>query len=104
MSKIDLKAVGKTVLNVFGIAATGLLVTQMVKNEEYVSEPSISYGVTYSDAVEAIMESDMWSSDKEQAVTYLNRRETADYYKAIINIVNGDMWSSDKLKLIKNLG
>lgn len=104
MSKINWKSVGNGVLNVFGIAVTGLLVPQMIKNDDRVLETGSSYGVTYSDAVEAIMESDMWSSDKEQAVTYLNRRETADYYKAIINIVNGDMWSDDKLKLIKNLG
>lgn len=59
---------------------------------------------TYSDAVNAIMGSDMWSSDKQEAVSILARGETTEFYKAVISIVNeSSTWSSDKVKMIRGL-
>ena len=103
MSKIDWKTVGKSIGNVFWVAVAGLLVSQSIKNDNYVLETKVDYGATCSDAIGAIMESDMWDNDKERAVTLLDKHGTTEYYKSIIKIANSDMWSSSKLRSIANL-
>jgi hypothetical protein len=56
--------------------------------------------VKYSDAVGAIMNSRMFSSDKPKVIEVLKKDGNTDYYKAIIQVVNSNMFSSDKLKTI----
>ena len=58
----------------------------------------------YAEAVEAIMKSDMFSSDKRYAVSALRQDGDAAFYKAIINIANDDSaFSSDKRSMIIEL-
>lgn len=54
-------------------------------------------------AIIAINESDMWSSDKEKAISAIKHGYAPDVYYAVENIAESDMWSSDKVKCIKNL-
>ena len=58
---------------------------------------------TYGGAVEAIMNSSMLSSYKQEAVEALQKDKDADYYKSIIEIVNSSMLSSYKVETIKKI-
>lgn len=57
----------------------------------------------YGRAIKAIAESDMYSSDKEEAIGLINNNEPSDFYEGIISIVNSDMFSSDKLEIIEKM-
>lgn len=92
------KKAGKVVAGVALIAAYA----SVSENTYAVRDRKTTY--TYSDAVDAIMESDMFSADKRQAVSLLRRYGTSEFYKAVILVVkNESMWSSDKLNTIRDL-
>lgn len=63
---------------------------------------SIRYSgdVTYSDAVSAVMDSDMFDSNKTKVIELLKRNESVEYYKTIIDIVRSNMFDSNKIKAI----
>lgn len=56
--------------------------------------------VGYNNAVEAIMNSTMFSSDKAKAVSALKLNASPELYLAIINIVKSSILSIEKLNLI----
>lgn len=56
--------------------------------------------VTYSDTVNAIMNSNMWSDDKAEAIAALSRDADEELYKAVVTVANGKMWANDKADLI----
>lgn len=58
---------------------------------------------TYGDAVEAISDSDMFSSDKRMAIETLLTDQDDDYYRGVIGITESDMFSGDKLLAIQKL-
>ena len=60
--------------------------------------------VGYDDAIEVIVNSDMFSSCKVEAINAVKRDEESGYYKTIINIVKSNMFSSSKVDAIKKLG
>lgn len=59
--------------------------------------------VNYSDAVRAIMNSSMYSSDKNRMIEVLRRDGNTEYYRTVISVVNSTMFSSDKIKTITTL-
>ena len=59
--------------------------------------------VSYSDAVNAIMDSNMLSSYKQEAVAALAKDRDKEFYKAVIHVVNSDMMGSYKGDAIKNM-
>lgn len=102
MMKINLEPVGKIAKQLCKIAY-GVAVVSLA-NEIGTRTEKHSYIIAdYGSAVNAIMESDMWSSDKQKAITLLKREENADFYKAVISIAESDAWSSDRLKMIQSL-
>lgn len=68
------------------------------RKQEYYYEPGGNY---YAMAARAILGSDMWFSDKTDALEMLLPNGTAGYYQSIIAIVSSSMWSSDKLDAIE---
>ena len=72
-------------------------------NENVTVNYNSSTATGYGAAVEAIMNSNMWSSDKHEAIAALNRKGNAEYFRAVIAVVESSMWSSDKLDTIKGL-
>lgn len=103
MINLSLRTVGKYALKVCGLALYGLLATKSLKVEVDMSD---EHGMTeprYGDAIAAIVESDMWTSDKDRVVAMLKRDEYVEYYRSVISIVKGDMWSSTKVSMIENL-
>lgn len=57
----------------------------------------------YGDAVEAIMQSNMYSHDKGDAVKALPRDEHIEFYKAIISIATSRAYSHEKKDMIVNM-
>lgn len=71
--------------------------TDQTKNNNYI------YFSTYSGAMNAIMNSTMYSSDKTNISKLLLSNASEDYYSSVISIANSTMFSSDKVYAIKNL-
>lgn len=61
-----------------------------------------SGNVKYSDAVDVIMDSNMFDSNKNEALALLKKNKDAEYYKTIIRIVKSNMFDSNKIKAITN--
>ena len=81
---------------VYGLAsmASRTSVKEMFDNIRY------SGNVTYSDVVSAVMESDMFDSNKTKVIELLQRGKSVEYYKTIIDIVRSNMFDSNKIKAI----
>lgn len=59
---------------------------------------------SYSSVIAAIVNSDMWASDKERAIEAIPKDGTEELYGSIMAIIlGGDMWSSNKLRTIESL-
>lgn len=103
MKKIDLKPIGEFAKGVGKIVSFGALVGLYYKLGDMVAGSGTSI-VGYSDAVKAIMNSNMFSGDKSQAVSVLKRYDSSEFYKAIISIANdSSVFSGDKVRMIKQL-
>lgn len=74
-----------------------------VSVKDVIDEIRYSGNVSYSDAISAIMESDMFDSYKREAIKVLKKDQDVEYYKTVIKIVRSDMFSSYKLEAITNL-
>lgn len=81
---------------VYGLAsmASRTSVKEMFDNVRY------SGNVTYSDAISAVMDSDMFDSSKTKVIELLKRDQSVKYYKTIIDIVRSNMFDSNKIKAI----
>ena len=81
---------------VYGLAsmASRTSVKEMFDNIRY------SGDVTYGDVVSAVMESDMFDSNKTKVIELLQRGKNVEYYKTIIDIVRSNMFDSNKIKAI----
>ena len=58
---------------------------------------------SYSSVITTIINSDMWSSDKERLIEIIPKDADPQLYGSITAIVLGDMWSADKLRTIEKL-
>ena len=81
---------------VYGLVsmASRTSVKEMFDNIRY------SGNVTYSDAISAVMDSDMFDSSKTKVIELLKRDQSVEYYKTIIDIVRSNMFDSNKIKAI----
>lgn len=91
-SKSDRKKMARTALEAAGIVlGTGAAVCAGAR-------PKI---MNREDAVRAISDSDMWSSDKKKAISAVfSKNLDGAQYAAICNLASSDMWSSDKREAI----
>lgn len=101
---IDWKAVGKHAKEVCSFVVCSTLVALPYMSANGMLD-KIKYrgGVDYSDAVEAIMDSFMYSGDKTKVISALKKDETSEFYRAVIQVVNSSMYSGDKVKGILNM-
>jgi len=104
MRKLDLGCVvelAKPLCKGFAYGALLSLLTKSFELDVNIGKDEIA---DYGDAVQAIMDSAMFGSDKSKAVAALKKCASSEYYKAIISIVSdGSMFGSDKVKLIQTL-
>lgn len=77
-----------------------------ISNEIYGPRPKTRWIASdrgLAKAIKAINDSDMWSSDKCEAISAIKHNYSPDVYYAVISIANSDMWSSDKRDTIKKI-
>ena len=102
--KLNLEPVGMAIGKVCKTVAYGLLMFGPSIVKVYCSEKKRNGIASYSDAVNAILQSDMWKSDKTEAISSLKRYAGPSYYETVILIADSDdIWKSDKLELIQGL-
>lgn len=106
MSKINWKQVGSTIINGGGvIVGVALCTVPYLKTIRDVAESVRYYRgcVSYSDAVSAVLSSDMFSSAKEEAVKMIPKDGDNELYRSIIQVVNSDAFSGNKVNMIKDI-
>lgn len=103
-NKKTLEVAGKIAKKGCELAAYGLMtMLSCVTVKDVVEAVRYSGDVGYSDAVNAIMNSSMYSHDKTSAVTALTRNDNSETYKAVIQIARSGMYSHEKVKSIQNI-
>lgn len=103
MKKINwepLKNFAKGTCKVIGIGVAAALYG--AANYQSIARQSYSAD-GYSEAANAIMDSDMWSHCKREALQLLPQDASESDYKAVIAVANSDMWSHDKVDAIRDL-
>lgn len=102
--KIDLEKiknatvkVGSTVLKMAVLVAPFLSMNKTVTEVRYIGP------VTYSDAISALLSSNMFSGDKTKIAAMLPKNKNADFYRSIIAVIESTMFSNDKVKMIKDI-
>ncbi len=96
--------VGKILINGGKIALSALAIGLASLIRDKASNAQYCIGdVGYSDAVSAILSSDMFDSTKTKAVELLKHDGNAEYYRAVISAVNSSMFDSTKIHTIKTL-
>ena len=91
------KFVGTIFLGYCAVVAKTDQTKNQTKNNNYI------YFSTYSGAINAIMNSTMYSFDKTDITKLLLPNASEDYYSSVISIANSTMFSSDKVYAIKSL-
>lgn len=91
------KGLKGVVVPVLGVVLSSITISDLLSAVRY------SGNVGYDDAVKVIMNSNMLSSYKTEAISALDKDGTSDYYRAVISTVNSDMMSSYKVDAIRNM-
>lgn len=100
---IPKEAVVKATKTVLTVAAYGLAVASYVSDLDITTVKGYLGKTDYSDAVDAIMSSTMFSSDKRKMLDQLKKDGDATYYKSVIKVVKSSMFSRDKIEAIEML-
>lgn len=104
--KINKEQVGKIIVGAGKVVVCGLsclaLIAPHVENSVNAVK-RLTAKADYSGAIGAIMNSNMLSSYKRDAVEAVQKDRDADYYKSVIEVVNSDMLGSYKLETIKKI-
>lgn len=91
------KGLKGAIIPVVGVILSSITISDLLNAVRYCGN------VGYDDAVKVIMNSDMMSSYKTEAISVLKHDSTPDYYRAVISTVNSDMMSSYKVDAIRNM-
>ena len=106
MNKLNIskEQVGNVVKTGFKVVLGALAILPFYLTKEDIATVKNCIGeATYSDAVNAIMNSSMFDSTKTKVMTLLKRDESADYYKAVIAVAKSNMFDSNKVQTIEAL-
>lgn len=91
------KSLKGVIVPVLGVVLSSITISDLLNAVHY------SGNVGYDDAVKVIINSNMLSSYKTEAIHVLKHDESPDYYRAVISTVNSDMMSSYKVDIIRNM-
>ena len=101
---INVEKVGNVIKTAGGLVLyAAVIMLPYVSTKDVVNKIRYSGNVKYSDAINAILNSGMYSSDKSKLTSMLPKDSDADLYRAVIQVANSDMFSSDKVKMIKDI-
>lgn len=101
---VDKEKVGRLLKDGCSLVVFALMMTLPHITEKNVSTMKRYIGkANYSDAVSAIMASDMFGSYKNEIIELLKKGEDTEYYSSVIQVVNSDMFGSYKVDAIKKI-
>lgn len=104
MRRLNLKPIGDFIGQACEVALYGALILASCKVGEYITKEIDNAPVRYNDAVDAIMDSTMFSGDKHKAISMLKTDGSAEFYRAVVRVMkDSSMFSGDKLKMIQTL-
>ena len=105
MKKINWRSIGETAKDVCGIVGCALIFgLPRIIEVVHVTEERKDTDKGYSDTVKAILNSNIWSSDKSELISVLKRNLDSDIYSTMIDIAKDNrIWTSDKVELIMHL-
>ena len=95
LNKNVLKSVGSVALGVFEILSTVVVAGLIVTGKKGVKQV-----VTYNDAVNAVMNSGLWSDNKVEIIHALKPNFEPEVYEAVVAVINSSMWFDDKTETI----
>lgn len=82
---------------VFVLPIIAMAIVQNTTKPTQKQSSFVCYGnAGYSDAIKAIGNSDMFSSDKQKVMSSIPQDANFQIYSSIIEVVNSDMFSSNK--------
>jgi tRNA A37 N6-isopentenylltransferase MiaA len=102
MKKLNKENIGEIVARglIFVVGGTIALIASFADSMSTDGSTSASTG--YDGAVDAIVNSNMWSADRKEAIAAMDRHANIEMYNAVIRVAQNDqMWSADKLNTIK---
>ena len=106
MKKININkgVIGRVAKNCASVAVFGIAMVLPHLTEKNMATVKHYIGkANYSDAISAIMGSDMFGSYKKELVEIVKRNETNEYYGTIIEIINSDTFGSYKVDMIRKI-
>lgn len=102
ITKEGLATAAKATCNV--AATLAVFVLPNVSSVKNVIDEVRYYGkASYSDAINVILNSKMYSNDKTEVAAMIPKDKDADFYKSIINAARSNLYSGDKVMVIKNI-
>lgn len=97
----------KRVLKEFanGVCSIALAAAGLIFREKVAKAVTSLYAKpeSYGDAVEAIMNSSLFSDSKREALRLVQKDRDSDYYGSIIKVVNSSAFSDTKLEMLEIL-
>lgn len=102
-TKDNVRRVGSFIGTIFLGYCAVVAKADLVSNTNHSESGNCIYYPDYPSAINAIMNSTMFSSDKTAMCQMLLVDSKEDYYRSVMTIANSDMFSSDKKRALKNL-
>ena len=104
--KISKEQAGKIIAGtgkvlVYGLSCLALIAPHVENSVSAVKR--LTAKADYSEAIKAIINSNMMSSYKQDAIEAVQKDRDADYYKSVIEVVNSNMLGSYKVETIKKI-
>ena len=101
---INKEKVGQIVKTGSNLLVFGLMfVSPYIGRKEIVDTVRYSCNVKYSDAVEVVLQSTMFSGDKTKAIAMIPKDKDSDFYKSVIAVMKSNLFSGDKLKMLNKI-
>lgn len=109
-TKERIEQLASGVILLTGTVLAMILNSLMTNDDEFVSQYNAKTNnydvykpINYSDALEVIINSDMFDHNKSRAMSIVKLNCNSGYYKSIIAIMKSDMFDSGKLEAISNI-
>lgn len=104
--RVDKEKVGRLLKNGLSWAAFAAITVlpRLPQLKNVSDEIRYDYGsVKYSDVINAILNSNIYSGNKAEMVAIVPKDADKDTYKSIIRVVKSNMYAGDKVEIIKDI-
>lgn len=107
MKKLNItkRDVGNAIKNSCGLMVTvaAFVLPNLSMIKEIIEEVRYNGNATYSDVINVVLHSNMYSTDKTKLAAMVPKDKDSEFYKFIIKVVKSNIYSSDKVTVIKSI-